>query len=137
MRTICARFTRGTDLYEGLKTLAAENAVTAAGIVSLVGCVSCATVRTAGAEAILSIPGPLEIVSATGTVSRERVHVHAAFSDKKLNALGGHMKPGCVVDTTAEVILLVMDDTRFSGAFDPATGYNELCIELTEAEHGR
>lgn len=137
MRTLCARFTRGTDLYKGLQALANENAVTASAIVSLVGCVSRATVRAAGAEETCTIPGPLEIVSATGTLSRERIHVHAAFSDRGLSVYGGHMKEGCIVDTTAEVVLLVMDDTRFAKAFDESTGYNELRIETMEADNGR
>lgn len=137
MRTVCARFTRGTDLYGGLAALAKENGITASAIVSLVGCVSRATIRAAGAEETFTVPGPLEIVSATGTVSRERIHVHAAFSDRKLNVFGGHMKEGCTVDTTAEVVLLVMDDTRFSKAFDESTGYNELRIESMEADNGR
>lgn len=137
MRTVCARFTRGTDVYEGLKSLARENGITAAAIVSLVGCVSRATVRAAGAEEILTLPGPLEIVSATGTVSLERIHVHASFSDRRLNVFGGHLKEGCAVDTTAEVVLLAMDDTRFSKVYDENTGYYELLIESTEAENGR
>ncbi len=128
MRTLCKRLTEGADLYESLNALAKENNVSAACVLSLVGCLKHAVLRRAGGDKFVDIDGPLEIVSATGTLSRERTHIHISVSDKTLSTFGGHMRSGCIVATTVEVVLLIMDDTRFSGEFDPHTGYNELTI---------
>lgn len=134
MRTRCIRLTRGMDIYESLKRLANEEDISAACVLSMVGCVSRARLRCAGGDRFYELSGPLEIVSCTGTVSRERVHVHVAFSDRALRTMGGHLKEGCIVDTTAEIVLLLMEDTRFLSVFDPETGYNELKIETVEEE---
>ena len=76
---------------------------------------------------------PFEIVSLTGTVSAERLHLHISLAREDLSVLGGHLLEGCVVNTTAEVVLLELDGICFSGAFDPATGYTELCIRPGKA----
>ena len=44
------------------------------------------------------------------------------------------MLEGCIVNTTAEVVLLELPGVRFFGAFDAATGYRELAME---GERGR
>ena len=68
-------------------------------------------------------------MSATGTVSRERTHLHIALSREDLSTIGGHLVSGCIVNTTAEVVLIELPGVRFSKEFDPETGYNELKIE--------
>ncbi len=128
MRTLCKRLTMGDDLYASLNALAKENDISAGCVVSLVGCLKRAVIRRAGGDRFVEIEGPLEIVSSTGTISRERAHIHISVADKTLATFGGHMREGCIVASTAEVVLLIMDDTRFSGEFDPLTGYNELTI---------
>ena len=47
--------------------------------------------------------------------------------------IGGHLLDGCIVNTTAEIVLLELPGVRFSGAFDVSTGYRELVIG-TEGE---
>jgi predicted DNA-binding protein with PD1-like motif len=39
------------------------------------------------------------------------------------------MGPGCVVRTTAEVLVALLPDHRFSREMDPATGYQELFVK--------
>jgi predicted DNA-binding protein with PD1-like motif len=41
---------------------------------------------------------------------------------------GGHVARGCIVRTTAEILLAVLDDVAFARAPDAATGYAELVI---------
>jgi predicted DNA-binding protein with PD1-like motif len=43
--------------------------------------------------------------------------------------LGGHVGPGCIVRTTAELLLALLPGRRFARAFDPQTGYQELKID--------
>ena len=56
--------------------------------------------------------------------SRDGVFV----SDADGRVFGGHVAPGCIVRTTAEILLAVLDDVRFERAPDPATGHAELVI---------
>jgi predicted DNA-binding protein with PD1-like motif len=47
-------------------------------------------------------------------------HCRAAF------VLGGHVAPGCIVLTTAEVLLALLPDWQFTREPDALTGYDEL-----------
>ncbi len=128
MRTHAFRLTRGQDLREGIEAYLHAHAIEAAAVVACVGCVSRARVRDAGGERILEICAPMEIVSVTGTVSIHRTHLHIALSREDLGAVGGHLVCGCIVNTTAEVVLLELEDCVFLPRFDPQTGYHELHI---------
>ena len=46
---------------------------------------------------------------------------------------GGHMGPGCMVRTTAEVLVMLLPGHRFSQEIDPATGYKELFVGPAES----
>ena len=41
---------------------------------------------------------------------------------------GGHVASGCIVRTTAEVLVLLLPEWTFHRALDPATGFEELVI---------
>ena len=64
-----------------------------------------------------------------GTVSENGCHLHASFAREDLSVFGGHLRPGCLVNTTAEIVLAVLDDFRFARKPDEHTGYDELVIE--------
>ena len=85
-------------------------------------------IRLAGGKSIITKEGNFEIVSITGTLSPDGVHIHISVSDNLGNTIGGHLKDGCIVDTTAEIYLLIFDDIKFSREFDEATGYEELVV---------
>ena len=70
----------------------------------------------------------MEVVSLTGTVSENRCHLHISLSLEDLSVIGGHLMPGCIVNTTAEVVLCEIDSLSFAKEFDADTGYNELKI---------
>lgn len=131
MRTICKRLHRGDDLLECIRALAEEHAVEAGVVLSGVGCVSRAAVRDAGGVALREIDEPCEIVSLNGTVSRTRCHVHIALSKQDLSTVGGHLVAGCIVNTTCELVLGVLDGWRFGVEQDAQTGYDELIFEET------
>jgi uncharacterized protein len=42
--------------------------------------------------------------------------------------MGGHLCPGSLMRTTAELVLGLLPEWRFSRELDPATGYAELRI---------
>lgn len=128
MKTHCFRLTRGTDLLSALRSYVTEHDLSAAVLLSAVGSLSEARIRCADGVTVHTIEKPLEIVSLFGTLSKERCHLHIALSDTDLHTVGGHLMDGCLIHTTAEIVLLALNDVRFSSVFDEETGYRELLI---------
>ena len=98
-------------------------------MLSGVGCVSQARVRDAGGVNIRSVDEHCEIVSLNGTVSEGRCHLHIALSREDLSTLGGHLCPGCIVNTTCELVIGELPGVRFAVEQDAQTGYDELIFE--------
>ena len=97
-------------------------------MVSGVGCVSRWRLRDATGVRVRSGEEDVEIVSLMGTVSEHGCHLHASFSRADLSAFGGHLLPGCIVNTTAEIVLAEIPDRVFTRQPDGETGYDELVI---------
>lgn len=116
----------------GIVDFANKAGITAGAILSGVGCVKTARLRDATGVDIQRIDEHMEIVSVTGTVSLKRTHIHVSLSKKDLSVIGGHLVEGCIVNTTAEIVILALNDLSFADAFDPTTGYNELCVSNRE-----
>lgn len=133
MKTLCIRLHRGDDLLGAIQALAEKEHLEAAVVLSAVGCVSTARVRDAGGVNLREIREPCEIVSLNGTVSRARCHLHIALSKEDLSTVGGHLVTGCIVNTTCELVLGVLDGWRFGTQDDPQTGYDEIVFERVEA----
>ncbi len=129
MKTHCFRLTRGADLRASLAAFARENALDAAVPVACAGCVSRWRVRGADGQTVHSGGTPAEIVSLTGTLSQSGLHLHIALAGEDLSVFGGHLLEGCIINTTAEIVLLVPEGVRFHRAPDAATGYDELVID--------
>lgn len=126
MKTVCRRLHRGDDLLLSIRTLCEREKIDAAVVLSAVGCVSRAVLRDAGGVNLRSVDEPCEIVSLNGTASRTRCHLHLALSREDLSTIGGHMMPGCIVNTTCELVLGVLEHMRFNVEQDVQTGYDEL-----------
>ena len=126
MKTVCRRLQRGDDLLLSIRTLCEREKIDAAVVLSAVGCVSRAVLRDAGGVNLRSVDEPCEIVSLNGTASRTRCHLHLALSREDLSTIGGHMMPGCIVNTTCELVLGVLEHMRFDVEQDAQTGYDEL-----------
>ena len=132
MNVWCKRLHRGDDLLEEIKRLAWEEKIEAAVVLSAVGCVSCARVRDASGVNVREIAEHCEIVSLDGTVSAARCHLHIALAKEDLSTVGGHLMPGCIVNTTCELVLADLDGWRFGVEADEATGYDEIVFQETE-----
>ena len=76
----------------------------------------------------------VEIVSLMGTVSEHGSHLHASFARRDLSVFGGHLRPGCLVNTTAEIVLAELPDTVFTRERDETTGYEELAIRKNDRQ---
>ncbi|HEX7368571.1 MAG TPA: PPC domain-containing DNA-binding protein [Candidatus Saccharimonadales bacterium] len=139
MRMIATRLREGQDLKQSIERLVAAMHVSAAAVMSGVGSLHGAVLRMAGAEAgkqdIRTLDGPFEIVSLVGNLGLGRTHVHMAVSDKNGKVVGGHVKEGCIVHTTVELVLAVEDSLTFSEAPDPQTGFASW-ISVERKLHG-
>lgn len=122
------RLTKGMLLKESILKYCENNNILAGVVVSSVGCLTKAFIRNAGASKIIEINGDLEIICINGTVSKNRVHLHISIADDDLRLFGGHLENGSVINTTAEVTILELNDYVFEKEFDESTGYNELKI---------
>ncbi len=129
-KIICKRLRRGQDLLLEIKEIAKKEQLKGAVVLSAVGCISEGRLRDASGVNIRQIREHCEIVSMTGTVSEARCHVHIALSKEDLSTIGGHLVPGCVINTTCELVLM---ETGFSYGveFDPETGYDEIIFKET------
>lgn len=126
LRCHSLRLHRGDDLLLSIKALAQEADIQAGVVLSAVGCISQGRVRDASGVNIRSIPEECEIVSLNGTVSSQRCHLHIALSREDLTTLGGHLCPGCLINTTCELVIAELPGQCFGVEQDPETGYDEL-----------
>ena len=126
------RLTPGTDLKAGLERLTEEHALRAGCILSCVGSLSQARLRMPGAVGDATIfrtfVEPMEIVSLTGTLCPDGVHVHISLARPDGACIGGHLAHGCIVNTTAELVIGEMPEVEFHRTLDSATGYAELSV---------
>ena len=122
----CLRLHRGDDLLESIKALAKQKHIRAGVVLSSVGCISRGRVRDASGVTIREIEEHCEILSVNGTVSEKRCHLHIALSKEDLSCLGGHLCPGCIINTTSELVIAELPGQTIDVEFDPETGYDEL-----------
>lgn len=126
MKYHCLRLHRGDDLLESIKALAKWEHIRAGVVLSSVGCISRGRVRDASGVTIREIGEHCEILSLNGTVSEKRCHLHIALSREDLSCLGGHLCPGCIINTTCELVIGELPGVGIDVEFDAQTGYDEL-----------
>jgi len=122
----CVRLHRGDDLMLSIKALCKEKNIAAGVVLSAVGCISEGRIRDASGVTIREIQDHCEIVSLNGTVSVQRCHLHIALSKEDLSTIGGHLCPGCIINTTCELVIAELPDICYGVEEDPETGYDEL-----------
>lgn len=123
------RLTKGMDLKKEIVKYCKENNIKSGIIGACVGCCYEINLRLAGGEKYLHKEADYEIVSMTGTISEDGVHIHVSFSDNEGVTLGGHLKDGCFVNSTAEIAIIEVDNYKLTREFDEETGYKELVIK--------
>ena len=126
MRELACRLKIGSDLKESIEKICKENDIDTAIVLSGVGCLYEARIRLAKAEGFLEDKNDYEIVSLNGTISKGSAHIHIALSDETGKTIGGHLSEGCLVNTTCELVLGVLEEYTSSRPFDPNTGYDEI-----------
>lgn len=126
VRFHCFRLHRGDDLMESIRQLCRSKQIRAGVVLSAVGCILRGRLRDASGVTIRDIEGHYEIVSLNGTVSAQRCHLHIALSAEDLSTIGGHLCPGCIINTTCELVIAELPGIEYGVEEDPETGYDEL-----------
>lgn len=129
MQGIPVRLLPGEDLKQRIDRLAWERGWRAACVLTCAGSLSNALIRFADDEDVTRIPGPLEIISLSGTIaSFGGSHLHISVADGKGRIVGGHLKEGSIIRTTAEIVVGVLEGYAFHREIDPETGFAELVV---------
>ena len=128
MKTFAIRLLPGQDLKVELLAFSKRQGLQAACILTCVGSLTKTALRMAGRDFIRTWEEKMEILSLSGTLSAEGAHLHLGIANGDGQAFGGHLVEGCLVYTTAEIVLGELEDVKFLRVVDPATGYKELEI---------
>lgn len=123
------RLTKGMDLKKSIVEYCKENNIKAGIIGACVGCCYEINFRLAGGKDFFHKVDDYEIVSMTGTISEDGVHIHVSFADVNGNVVGGHLSDGCYVGSTAEIAIIELEEYKLTREFDESTGYKEIVIK--------
>ena len=133
MKIHAFRLKPNEDLKSSIENYVRENQIKAGVVLSGVGSLNCATLRLAE-ESIQTFKQKFEIVSLIGTLSIEGCHLHISLADKNGKVIGGHMKEGCAIYTTAEIVLGEINYLIFTREDDNETGFKELVVNQRTTE---
>ncbi|SFQ66364.1 PPC domain-containing DNA-binding protein [Hymenobacter arizonensis] len=133
LKTYALRLRSGDDLRQQLTAFVKTNHIQAGALLTCVGSLTVATLRLANQEGPTVYRGHFEIVSLVGTLSTNGSHLHLAVSDSTGRTIGGHLLDGCVVYTTAEIVLGELPALDFRREEDPTFGYQELVVHPAPA----
>jgi uncharacterized protein len=137
MQTLPLRLSPGDDLRRALEAAVAARGCKAAFVLAGIGSLSPSRVRLAGAQSLREESGDAEILTLSGTLAPGASHMHATLSTASGEVFGGHVAYGCIVRTTAEVLLALLPEWEFARERDAATGYDELVIRGPAAQGPR
>jgi predicted DNA-binding protein with PD1-like motif len=128
MKALPVRLEPQRDLRAALESLLAEHGATAAYVLQAIGSLSVARIRFAGMPQGQELLGDMEILTLAGTLSPDGAHLHISVADASGKVTGGHVEYGCMVRTTAEILVLLLPDHHFSREADPLSGFKELVV---------
>ena len=128
MKLFALRLRPHQDLKKELIKFTKENKIQSGFIITCVGSLRRAKLRMSDESIIKDYENRFEINSLSGTLCDDDVHLHISISDENGNEIGGHVKEGCIIYVTAEIIIGEAEGMTFSREFDKETGFNELKI---------
>ena len=128
LKTYALRLKPGDDLRQQLTAFVQANHIQAGAMLTCVGSLTVTTLRLANQEGPSVYKGHFEIVSLVGTLSTNGSHLHLAVSDSTGRTIGGHLLDGCIVYTTAEIVLGELPQLEFRRETDATFGYKELVV---------
>ena len=124
MHEIAFRLVKGDDIKLCLEEHCKD--INTAIVLCGVGCINHVNIRLAKAINCFKVDDDHEIVSLNGTISRGKAHIHIALADENGNVIGGHLNEGCIVNTTCEIVLGILEEYESIRKYDESTGYKEI-----------
>ena len=128
MKVFPIRLKADADLRTSLQALAVERNIKAGFILTAIGSLKQATIRFANQDSGTVLTEKLEILSLNGTLATTGVHLHIAIANNHGTVIGGHLSDGCIIYTTAEIIIGIVENFSFLRSLDEQTGFKELEI---------
>lgn len=128
MRILVLRLRPGQDLRQQLEAFVKEKKIHAGFMITAVGSLRKAAIRLADQPGPTVFDEKFEIVSLVGTLGQDGMHLHISISDKTGKTIGGHLVEGCLIYTTAEIVIGDAMGLEFTREQDSETGYRELKI---------
>lgn len=128
MNVFALRLKPDQDLRQSLKTFAEKQNIKAGFILTAIGSLKQATIRFANQNVSTVLTDKFEIISLNGTLATTGIHMHIAIADKQGKTLSGHLDNGCLIYTTAEIVIGASEEFTFMRTLDEQTGYKELQI---------
>ncbi|WP_233501271.1 PPC domain-containing DNA-binding protein [Acaryochloris thomasi] len=122
------RLAPGADVRRELLEIAKQEKISAGTVLSAVGSLSHVYLRFADAKTPTKLPGKHEVLTLSGTIGVDGVHLHMMVANQQGECKGGHLVEGCLVYTTLELVIALMPEVRFRRQVDPDTGFRELDI---------
>lgn len=129
MQTLAFRLVPGTDVRKELRSIAKKEHISAAVVLGAVGSLTVTCLRFAGQPSSTRFDGKQEILTLSGTLGNDGIHLHMSVADEKGQCRGGHVSDGCIVNTTLELVIGILPEFHFKRLPDDSTGYKELVIE--------
>lgn len=123
------RLKPGEDLKKSVQAFVDDKKIKAGWIASCAGSLTDYQIRFANKPKGSMGSGHFEIVSLSGTLSTNGSHLHISISDGTGHTIGGHLMDGCIVYTTAEIIIQSSPDLQFTREKDGSTDWPELQIK--------
>ena len=134
MDLLPVRLNPGDDLRRALEALARVSGQPSAFVIAGIGSLVDARLRFAGAENETRLPGPMEIISISGSATPDGAHLHMSVSDQEGRVSGGPACYGNIVRTTVEAVLVQLPAWSLAREFDAATGFKELTVRPLPAQ---
>ena len=126
------RLVPGQDLLEAINLIAQSENILAGCVLTCVGSLTHYNIRFANESTGSTGKGHFEIIHLSGTISSNGCHLHIGISDNQGSMIAGHLLPGNIIYTTAEIILGELDGLEFKRIADSSTGWKELNITTKE-----
>jgi hypothetical protein len=123
------RLVPGQDLKEAIDAYVKTKGIEAGWIMTCVGSLTDWHIRFANQPEGAAGKGHFEIVSLVGTVGTAGSHIHLSISDSLGQTTGGHLLPGNLVYTTAEIVIGESKRHIFAREEDGTTPFKELQIK--------
>ena len=134
MNSLVLRLNPADDLRAALHAALAAHGASAAFVLAGIGSLGTTQLRLAGAAEPSTLRGDVEILTLSGSIADNGVHLHMSVADAAGRVLGGHVAAGCIVRTTVEVLLAVLPEWHLTRKVDAATGYAELVPRSSNTE---